>query len=467
MKPSIYKLGHFLLWSAASVWPAGTETSKEIRGFSSLFKNISSDYLMVLDSVADVSCDPSSLQRLLTIARETRAGVIYSDFFDHKSGNYQAHRLIDYQTGSIRDDFNFGHFFIVSTAAIKTALQKYGTLPHDPDIGLYDLRLKISIDHPLFHVPECLYTVSSIKQKTAKTPGNPTEAHFAYAAKENLARQNHYEKIATNYLKQIGAHLPARTQKATEEPAPTASDWTASIVIPVLNRKKTIAEALTSALSQKANFTFNILVVDNHSTDGATDIIKTFAAQYPDVKHIIPSRRDLGIGGCWNEAISSPSCGQYVIQLDSDDLYSTPRALQKIVNTLRQGQYAMVVGSYTLVNEQLKPIPPGLIDHAEWTPTNGHNNLLRVNGMGAPRAFNTAVIRQIGFPNVSYGEDYAVTLRITRDYKIGRIYDSLYLCRRWTDNTDAGLSVEKQNRNDYYKDALRTIEIKARQVMDK
>lgn len=470
MKSSVYKLGRFLLWSAADekyavdAWPAGTETGEEIRKLSSLFKNKSSEYLMVLDTATDVVCDPLALRRLLTIAGETRAGMIYSDFLDNTNGNYIAHPLIDYQPGSIRDDFNFGHFFIISAAAINTALQKYGPLPHDPDIAFYDLRLKISIDHSLLHVPECLYVVSPKKQNPAIISGNATEAQFAYVAKENFARQSIFEKIATNHLKQIGAHLMARTRKAPDESA--TSDWTASVVIPVLNRKKTIAEALTSALGQKANFAFNVIVVDNHSTDGTTDILKAFAAEYPNVLHIIPSRYDLGIGGCWNEAIYSPHCGQYVIQLDSDDLYKTQRTLQKIVNTLRQGQYAMVVGSYTLVNEELKTIPPGLIDHGEWTQSNGHNNLLRVNGMGAPRAFSTAVLRQTGFPNVSYGEDYAVALRITRKYKIGRIYDSLYLCRRWTDNTDAALSVNKQNRNDYYKDKLRTMEIKARQLMN-
>ncbi|PKN09333.1 MAG: DUF4922 domain-containing protein, partial [Deltaproteobacteria bacterium HGW-Deltaproteobacteria-7] len=204
-----------------------------------------------------------------------------------------------------------------------------------------------------------------------------------------------------------------------------------------------------------------------HSTDGTTDILKKFAAKYPHVHHIIPRRRDLGIGGCWNEAIYSPHCGRYVVQLDSDDLYSSPQTLQKIVNILRQGKYAMVVGSYTLVNERLKPIPPGLIDHREWTQTNGHNNLLRVNGMGAPRAFDSSVIRRVGFPNVSYGEDYAVALRITREYKIGRIYESLYLCRRWKNNTDARLSVEKQNANNLYKDKLRSAEIEARKLVNK
>ena len=370
----------------------------------------------------------------------------------------------DYQEGSIRHDFTFVHFFIISAAAIKTVLQKYGVPPHDASTALYDLRLKISIDHALVHVPEFLYTVSAKKINPAKSLGRQTDAQFAYVAKENFVRQQKMEKIATNYLKQIGAHLPARTKRTDKEPE--VFQWKASIVIPVLNRKKTITDALTSALEQQTDFPFNILVVDNHSTDGTTNILKKFAAKYPHIQHIIPSRRNLGIGGCWNEAIYSPHCGRYIIQLDSDDLYSSPQTLQKIVSTLRWGQYAMVVGSYTLVNERLKKIPPGLIDHREWTPKNGHNNFLRVNGMGAPRAFDTSVIRQFGFPNVSYGEDYAVALRISREYRIGRIYESLYLCRRWTDNTDTGLSVEKQNRNDDYKDKLRTMEIKARQLMN-
>ena len=235
----------------------------------------------------------------------------------------------------------------------------------------------------------------------------------------------------------------------------------------MLNRKKTIADALTSALKQKTYFPFNIIVVDNHSTDGTTDILKKFTDKYPHVHHIIPVRRDLGIGGCWNDAIFSPYCGRYVVQLDSDDPYSSPRTLQKIVDVLRAGKYAMVVGSYTIVNDKMKKIPPGFIDHREWTRQNGHNNLLRVNGMGAPRAFDLSVIRQIGFPNVSYGEDYAVALKITREYKVGRIYENLYWCRRWKGNTDAGLSIAKKNRNDFYKDELRSLEIRERQKLNK
>lgn len=468
MKPLVYKLGRFLIWGAtdekqaAAAWPAGTETVKTANRPSSFFRKVSFDYLLVLDSAKDVSCELRSLQRLFTIARDTGAGFIYSDFLVGTAKGLVPCPLNDYQPGSIRDNFNFGHFFILSVAAIRDAVKKYGLPCADPDMVLYDLRLKISFDTAIVHLPECLYIASQQKPEEKQT-GKP-EAHFDYVAKENLFRQKKLEKIATDYLKQAGAHLPARTKMANHEPA--SFQWEASIVIPVLNRKMIIADALASALGQKTNFAFNVIVVDNHSTDGTTNILKKFAAKYPKISHIVPRRRDLGIGGCWNEAIYAPFCGRYAVQLDSDDLYSSPQALQKIVDALRKGSYAMVVGSYTLVNEKLKPVPPGLIDHREWTPGNGHNNLLRVNGMGAPRAFDTNILRQIGFPNVSYGEDYAVALRLTREYKIGRIFESLYLCRRWRDNTDASLSVEKQNRNDYYKDKLRTMEIQARQLIN-
>jgi glycosyltransferase involved in cell wall biosynthesis len=242
--------------------------------------------------------------------------------------------------------------------------------------------------------------------------------------------------------------------------------WKASVIIPVLNRKKTIADALKSALRQKTDFPFNIIIVDNHSTDGTTDILRKYAAKYPHIHHMIPERRDLGIGGCWNVAIHSAYFGNYAVQLDSDDLYSSSKTLQKIIDFMRTGNYAMVVGSYTIVNDRLKKIPPGLIAHREWTQANGHNNLLRVNGMGAPRAFDTSVIRGVGFPNVSYGEDYAAALKISRDYKIGRIYENLYWCRRWKENTDAGISAGKKNLNDDYKDELRSQEIKERQRLN-
>ncbi|HLZ19236.1 MAG TPA: glycosyltransferase family 2 protein, partial [Smithellaceae bacterium] len=405
MKPSAYRSGRFLLWSAADeqqaakAWPVDASRIREIRRPFPWFADLPHDYLFVADSTTDISCDGQALQRLLAVARDTRAGLIYSDYFDNSGDHLTGHPLLDCQPGSIRSDFNFGHFFIFSASAVRNALQKYGAGPADPDAALYDLRLKVSIDHPLFHVPEFLYTVSPQKRKPEKSPDRRTETQFAYVARENFARQKKLEKVATNYLKLIGAHLPPRTK--TTIPEEEGSLWKASVVIPVLNRKKTIADALASALEQKTDFPFNILVVDNHSTDGTTALLKKFAAKYPHIHHIIPTRRDLGIGGCWNEAIHSPHCGRYAVQLDSDDLYSSPHTLQKTIRALCRGRYAMLAGSYTLVNEKLKPTPPGLIDHKEWTPANGHNNLLRVNGLGAPRAFAAAVVRQFGFPDVS------------------------------------------------------------------
>jgi glycosyltransferase involved in cell wall biosynthesis len=471
MTPSALKFGRFLFLPVNSEkeamrrWPTGKHHVKEIKWLPSFLKKLSCKYLLLIADENNFNCDESSLRRLLRIAENKHAGIVYSDFILRRGSNLIEYPLIDYQQGSIRDDFNFGPFLLFSCPAVKTALQKYGSLSSCADVALYDLRLKVSIDSPIYHVPEFLYTVEDRKSKHIRAGNDRAENHFAYASSGNIVQQKKLEKAATNYLKQTGAYLKARTQKAprTNEFFPVE----ASVIIPVLNRKKTIKEAIQSALAQKTNFKFNVIVVDNHSTDGTTDVIKKLSAKHKKIKHIVPKRNDLGIGGCWNEAIHSPCCGRYAIQLDSDDLYSSRQTLQKIIDSLRKNNYAMVVGSYTIVNEHLKKIPPGLIAHKEWTQINGHNNALRVNGVGAPRAFNTTVIRKIGFPNVSYGEDYAVALRIAREYKIGRIYESLYLCRRWTDNTDAGLSVEKQNRNDFYKDKLRSIEIKARRGLNK
>ncbi|MGD0022453.1 MAG: DUF4922 domain-containing protein [Smithellaceae bacterium] len=465
------KCGHFFFLAVNSkketigVWPTQPPVAKEIRHLSPFLKKLSSRFLFVVDSQKDIKLTANSINSLLTAAEKKCAGIIYSDFIEKRGNKFTPHPLIDYQRGSIRDDFDFGHFFLFSGAAIKDALQKYGSLPADPNIALYDLRLKVSIDYPVFHVPEFLYTVIDKNVKSLKAKSDGVENHFAYAASKNIITQKKLEKTATNYLKLTGAYLEARTKNVprTNYSFPVE----ASIIIPVLNRKRTIREAIQSALEQRTSFDFNIIVVDNHSTDGTTGIIKKLAEKQEKIKHIIPERHDLGIGGCWNEAIYSTHCGRYAVQLDSDDLYSSARTLQKIIDVLRKGNYALVVGAYTTVNERLEKIPPGLVDHKEWTKTNGHNNLLRVNGLGAPRAFATSIIREIGFPDVSYGEDYAVALRISREYQIGRIHKSIYLCRRWRENTDAALSLEKQKRNDFYKDELRTMEIKARQILNK
>lgn len=471
MTSEIYKFGGLLFHAfdnadqVRSFDSLRIDQIRNIGSLSSFLKKISHRYLLVLNAEEEIQLTCFAILRLIQIAGDSQAGIVYSDYFLNNEKELIFCPLIDYQPGSLRDDFNFGHVLLFSAAAAKSALQKYGGLHPDAKGSFYDLRLKISIDNPIIHIPEPLYTVVEKNRKQAKKDQAIQEKHFAYVAAENLRRQKIMEKIATTYLILIGACLKTRTKKAPEDRE--IYPVTASVIIPVRNREKTITAAINSVLNQKVGFDYNIIVVDNHSSDGTTKIIKKLAAAHPEIKHIIPRSFDLSIGGCWNEAINSPWCGRFAVQLDSDDLYSSHHTLQSIVDMLQKGKYAMVVGSYTIVDEKLKKIPPGLIDHREWTKANGHNNALRINGLGAPRAFNTSVLRQLGFPNVGYGEDYAVALRISREYQIGRIYQSLYLCRRWKNNTDAALSAEKQNRNDFYKDKLRTLEIAARQIFNK
>jgi Glycosyl transferase family 2 len=399
-----------------------------------------SDVLFLGDSRANIEPGPSMQDRLATVIRETGCGWVYADAVDYPR--------IDYQNGSIRDGFDFGPVVGISVeAARQSGIDsdwKWG--------GLYDLRLRISEKYPIVRIPEPLYRASIPDTRPAG------QKQFDYVDPRNRNYQIEMESIATAHLKRIGAWLSPRFEKvpASTEIFPAK----ASVVIPVLNRGRTIIDAVQSALSQRADFEFNVIVVDNHSTDRTTELLR--GIHDSRVKLIIPERRDLGIGGCWNEAISSRHCGQYAIQLDSDDLYINEQVLQRIVAELEAGPYAMVIGSYTVVDFSLKEIAPGLIDHREWTRENGRNNALRVNGLGAPRSFNTTVLRRIGFPNVSYGEDYAVALRISRDYEVGRIYDPVYLCRRWEGNTDSVLPQDVANRHDRYKDWLRTMEIRAR-----
>jgi hypothetical protein len=399
-----------------------------------------SDILLIGDPRVTIEPGPRISERMAQVLRESGAGWVYADGVGHPR--------IDYQAGSIRDSFDFGPVVALSVKAARQAAfdstWKWG--------GLYDLRLRISEKHPIVRIPEPLYRASTIDAR-------PTgQKQFDYVDPRNRDYQIEMEHIATAHLKRIGAWLQAHFEKvpAVLETFPAK----ASIVIPVRNREQTILDALRSALVQSADFEFNVIVVDNHSTDRTTEILRGISDSR--VKHIVPERRDLGIGGCWNEAIYSRDCGQYAIQLDSDDLYVDDSVLRRVVAELEAGPYAMVIGSYTMVDFSLKEIPPGLIDHHEWSRENGRNNALRVNGLGAPRAFNTSVLRSIGFPNVSYGEDYAVALPISRDYEIGRIYDSVYLCRRWEGNSDSALPLEVANRYDQYKDWLRTIEIQAR-----
>lgn len=390
----------------------------------------------------DVKVDPGPgmIERMEQVIRETGAGWVYSDAAGHPR--------IDYQLGSIRDNFDFGPVVAVSQDAVREA----GSRPETKWGGFYDLRLRISEKRPIVRIPEPLYSASIADSRPAG------EKQFDYVDPRNRDYQIEMERIATEHLKRIGAYLEPRFH-----PVPPATEQfpvKASVVIPVKNRERTILDAVRSAIGQKTDFEFNVIVVDNHSTDATTEILRSAAD--PRLIHIIPGRRDLAIGGCWNEAIHSEHCGRYVVQLDSDDLYINDAVLARIVGELEAGPYAMVVGSYTMVDFSLNVIPPGVIDHREWTRENGRNNALRINGLGAPRAFDTTVLRRIGFPNVSYGEDYAVALRISRDYEIGRIYDSVYLCRRWEGNSDSALPLEITNRYDAYKDWLRSVEIQAR-----
>jgi GT2 family glycosyltransferase len=429
---------------------------------SQILSEIKTKYIFFLPKAQQISFEPKALERFLEMAESTKAGLAYSNFYEESERGKALHPLNDYQPGSVRDDFDFGAMILFSVPAIRKALKKYGAVPKVKFAGLYDLRLKISIDHPIYHLKEPLYSVIGNVGAIHELPLQ--EKIFTYLDPQNRAVQKEMETVFTDYLKKIGAYLPPNFKEV--EQAATSYPVEASVVIPVRNRKETIAEAVKSAFSQETDFSFNVVVVDNHSTDGTTAILSDLARQYSSLKHIVPNRTDLGIGGCWNEALRHEACGRYAVQLDSDDLYRNTRSLQKMVDMLHRGKYAMVIGSYTLVDSRLKEIPPGLIDHREWTDDNGHNNALRINGLGAPRAFNTSLMRKIGFLNVSYGEDYAAALRISREYRIGRIYESLYLCRRWSGNSDAALSIEETNRNDAFKDKIRTEEIAARQKMN-
>jgi hypothetical protein len=424
-----------------------------------LIGKIKSDYLFVQLQPSDIAINQSAIDRILRVAEDSGAGLVYSNYYDAKDGKRSEHPLNEYQLGSIRDGFDFGLVMLFSMKAVRQSLKRYGNLEKTKYAGFYELRLKVSIGHQVLLNPEFLYTKKESELRVK------VEKQFDYVDPRNRDVQIEYEDIVTDYLKNIGALLKPKFAKLpkSKDVIPVA----ASVIIPIRNRLSTVGDAIKSVLEQKTDFQFNCIVIDNFSTDGTTYLLRELAEKNMQVKHIIPQRTDLGIGGCWNEAVYSEHCGKYAIQLDSDDLYSDTDILQKIVNEFEQHNYAMVIGSYKLVNSALEEIPPGIIDHREWTPKNGRNNALRINGLGAPRAFNTALLRQIGgFPNVSYGEDYAVALRISREYQIGRIFDPLYLCRRWEGNTDSSLSVEQTNRNDSYKDKIRSIEILARQQMN-
>jgi hypothetical protein len=398
-----------------------------------------------------------ALERFFQIAQETKAGMVYSDYYQVSGGVRSKLPLIDYQTGSVRDDFNFGSVLFFNAEVLKQASAEMNE--NFLHAGLYDARLRISQKAELVHIDEYLYSeVESDNRKSG-------EKLFDYVDPKNRQRQLEMEKACTEHLKNIGAYLKPQFKTILFDE--NNFEMEASVIIPVKNRATTIEDAVRSALAQKTSFPFNVIVVDNHSTDGTSEIVEKLAKEDSRVRHIIPQREDLGIGGCWNVAVHSPFCGKFSVQLDSDDIYQDENTLQIMVNAFYEQNCGMVIGSYTITDFEMNVIPPGLIDHREWTSENGRNNALRINGLGAPRAFYTPLLRKIKVHDSNYGEDYALGLYFSREYQIGRIFQSVYLCRRWRDNSDAELDIVTLNTYNHYKDKIRTIEIKARQQINK
>ena len=427
-----------------------TQTLREVAA------SAAGEYLLLYTGNHHLEMGMFACERMIAIAEDTGADMLYADHYrliNAPDGSQvrKRHPLIDCQKGALRNDFDFGSVLFFRTGSFRRAVARM-----DVDYeyaALYDLRLRME---KIVHINEYLYTdVETDNRKSG-------EKQFDYVDPRNRDVQIEMEKVCTAHLKRIGAYLEPDFKEPDSCGLGGTFPVTASVVIPVFNRLRTVGDAVESALSQECAFPFNVIVVDNHSTDGTTDLLSSIAARDPRLIHVIPERNDLGIGGCWNMAVHHEMCGEYAVQLDSDDVYSGPDTLRKIVDAFRQQKCAMVVGTYQMTDFQMNPIPPGIIDHREWTEDNGRNNALRINGLGAPRAFWTPLLRTINLPNTSYGEDYALGLRISREYRIGRIYDVLYCCRRWEGNSDAALDVEKVNANNLYKDRIRTWELEAR-----
>ena len=413
-------------------------------------KNLSADYALLALGDSHLEIGAGAVERLFQVAQNTEAPMVYADYFEIKEEKLSAHPLIDYQMGSLRDDFNFGPVRFFRSEVLKAfRYENYEMLKY---AGCYALRLRASRMGELVRIPECLFTLVETDTRSSG------EKQFDYVKSSARERQLEMEQVCTTHLRDIGALL---LSPFPETIFSENFEIEASVIIPVKNRIKTIRDAIISVLIQKTSFKFNLIVVDNYSTDGTSEVLQEYAAMGKLI-HIIPESKNLGIGGCWNEAVFHPECGKFAVQLDSDDLYANEETLQIIVDKFYEENCAMVIGSYRMTDFDLKDIPPGVIDHREWTDDNGPNNALRINGLGAPRAFYTPVLREIRVPNVSYGEDYALGLAISGKHKIGRIYQPIYLCRRWDDNTDASLDVAKQNAHNLYKDRIRTFELQAR-----
>lgn len=432
--------------------PESVERYKQV----ALYAN--TPFTLICTQVQDLEFGYMALERMCDYLSAPQCSMVYADHYKTIKGERTPHPVIDYQLGSVRDDFDFGSLLMFRTDYLKRAINEIEAEKEYQHSALYALRLALSRYGELTHIREFLYTETEIDLRKSG------EKQFDYVDPRNRQVQIEREEVFTRHLKEIGAYLKPGMMTVDLKEGEFSHE--ASIIIPVRNRARTINDAIRSVLEQETSFPFNLIIIDNHSTDGTSEIIEQYKNDNR-VIHLIPERTDLGIGGCWNLGINHPQCGRFAIQLDSDDLYSSPHTVQTIVDKFYKEQCAMVIGSYRMTDFTLQTLPPGVIDHKEWTDENGHNNALRINGLGAPRAFFTPLLRKIRVPNTSYGEDYALGLAFSRQYRIGRIYDVLYLCRRWEGNSDAALSIEKINQNNNYKDSLRTLEIKLRQAINK
>ena len=438
------------------IYPIGIDKPQSSATMRLIGKKTSAEYTLLYTKGGPLKLGLFALERMVQLAEDSRAGMVYADHYQLKEGKQQAAPVIDYQAGALRDDFDFGSVMLFRTSSLKAAI---GRMKCEYQYaGLYDLRLKLSQTEKLVHINEYLYT--EIETDIRKSG----EKQFDYVDPRNRSRQIEMEQACTEHLKEIGGYLAPSFAPIDFEQE--VFEYEASVIIPVRNRIRTIRDAIRSVLMQQCDFKFNLIVIDNHSTDGTSEAIDEFKADERLV-HIIPEHNDLGIGGCWNMGVHHPKCGKFAVQLDSDDVYKDEHTLSTMVKAFYEQQCGMVVGTYMMTDFNMKMLPPGIIDHREWTPDNGRNNALRINGLGAPRAFYTPLLRQMKVPNTSYGEDYALGLRFSRRYQIGRVYEVVYLCRRWEGNSDAALDIAKTNANNLYKDRIRTWELEARIQLNK
>lgn len=414
-------------------------------------------YTLIYTKQTELKWVDFGLERMLQIAGDTGAAMLYADHFSAASqeafeaGQFAQAPVIDYQCGSLRDDFDFGGVQLYRTDVLQEAVAAMQT--EREYAALYELRLAASRKGKLLHINEFLYYEIELDQRLSG------EKLFDYVDPRNRAVQLEMEAVCTDHLKAVGGYLEPKFKPVDlTEGGPFR--YEASVIIPCKNRVRTIGDAIRSALSQKTDFPYNVIVVDDNSTDGTVDVIRSF--EDPKLVYIAQDKGYHAIGGNWNAAIHHPLCGRFALQLDSDDIYSDEHTVQRFVDAFRQQNCAMVIGSYRLTDIHLRELPPGVIDHREWTPDNGRNNALRINGLGAPRGFWTPLLRQINFPTTKYGEDYAVALRISREYQIGRVWEVMYNCRRWDDNSDAALDITRTNANNLYKDRIRSWELQAR-----